>query len=162
MPTKILNVNGVNYTPYESEPFSRPELGGACVARMILNSHKVNPTATSVQDAATVQNQQDMYGWLRARNTADTATWYVNPDGMRATLNDLDTGPRGYVEYSYTDKNQLNAKGIYTINTYDIAPAILQAAGKAWIALTGYTTDDSSNLINVNVHDPSAEAGLEG
>ena len=73
MPQKILNVSGTNYTPYEAEAQQNVHLGGACVARMVFNSHKVNPTA-NVPDAESLANQQAIYTELSNRRNISEGT----------------------------------------------------------------------------------------
>jgi hypothetical protein len=162
MPSKILDTRTVNYVPFEAETAPNAHLGGACVARMILNSDKVNPEAPAVPDATTLANQQSMYSTLRGRNAANETEWYVDPEAMRLVLNDLDTGFRGYVEYSYATREELNAKLIYTLITYDVAPAVLTGGDMDdyWVAVVGYSTDVANALIGFNLHDPSWDAGL--
>jgi hypothetical protein len=158
--TKILNVRGQNYVPFEIEAAPNEHLGGACVARMTLNTDKTNPTAPAVPDAATLANQQSMYTTLHSNNVTGEDAWYVDPEAMRSVLNDLDQGPRSYVEYSYTDRDSLNKKLRYTIDTYEIPPAVLTGDGSYWVCVVGYSTDDANAVTGFYINDPGWDAGL--
>src|SRR5215217_1786863 len=152
MPSKVLNTPGVNNTPYEIEGFGHPEYGGAACLRMILDSDKVN--------AAGIPAQAAMFTEASGRNDAAEAPfgfWDIDPDGMEKTLDIRD--PRGpmYVTYTFASAQRLqaNEKIIYTVDHYEVAPAVLIAEGAQWLCVTGYETDAGGALLRFMVHDPS-------
>jgi hypothetical protein len=165
---QVLNTTALN-VPFENEPFDGPQLGGACVLRMILNSAKVDAAAPSVPNDGTEANQLAMFNIAKASNNPSEPanTWDLDPRAVRLTLNALDTGTpstRIYVEDAYTSQASMNYQLMYTLWNYQIAPALLTFAGKQWVAVTGFDSDGATpqrpgasfgNLQAIYLHDPS-------
>jgi hypothetical protein len=152
MATKLLNQAGVNYTPYYQQETN--DFSGAAVMRMVLGSAKIglNP----------LPNQLTLYNQAHGRNDASepvVANWKIDPQGMRDALMALrpSTFTGTFVMNAYTLENRAAANSllVQTINTYQVAPAVLIEQGKKWLAVVGYTTNDSTGGIqSIYVHDP--------
>lgn len=150
MAEKHLDTPGVNFTPYYQEETA--ERGGAAVMRMVLGSDKLglNP----------LPSQQDLYNDAHGRNdaTEPAGVWYIDPQGLRDSL--MHFKPASFTnifvnyDFAAADRAQANAKIVYTIDHYEVAPAVLVGAGPQWLAVVGYRTDAGGALQAVFVNDP--------
>jgi hypothetical protein len=139
-------------TPYHQEEIA--EYGAAAVMRMVLGSQRVglNPLPT----------QADLYNDAVTRNSAGEPAnlWHVDPQGLRDSLIHFKPASftNTFVNYNFDGTplglGQANAKLIYTINQYEVAPAALVAGGPQWLAVVGYRTDNSDALTAVFLNDP--------
>jgi hypothetical protein len=137
---------------YQEETFER---GGAAVAKMMLCSQKVglDPMTTF---------QTDLYTYANSHNLATEPAnlWDVDPMGLRTVLRDKKPPAFGNTFNIYTFTNDqagldaANAKIIYTIDNYEVAPAALVAGGTQWVAVVGYKTDGAGHLTDIFLNDP--------
>jgi hypothetical protein len=139
--------------PYELE--TDPRYGGAAAVRMTLNASKINANLTD--------DQKSIYAFAHARNDASepsTAAWDIDPKGLKDTLNAKDPrGPGWFIEASFTDRPSADGKLKFTIDSYQVPPSVVTAAGREWVTVIGYRTDSTGKLEAFQAHDPS-ELGL--
>lgn len=153
MPEKILNTAGVNNVPFMAETSGNSNEGGAYVLWMILSCDKVkaNPVPTTDALFTEAQGKNDL---------TEEGFWYVDPQGLMQTANAHD--PRGsgwFLDYSRADRDSANAKLVYTVDHYEVPPAVIIGGGPQWVAVTGYNTDGGGALNWLNIHDPAFDAG---
>jgi hypothetical protein len=128
------------------------QYGGAAVMRMVLGSQKVglNPLPT----------QATLYNDAITRNlgTESPGTWFIDPQGLRDSVMHFRPASftNSFVNYSFAagDLASANAKIVYTIDHYEVAPAVLIGSGTQWVAVVGYRTDGSGALQSVFLNDP--------
>lgn len=154
MGQELLNV------PAEFNNVSDPEsYSGARVARMILKSLGNNavPNPAPLLDYIQSQKKYNDPG-------ENWPFWHVDPGAMQHVLVDFD--PRGLAFPGawriYTNSGQPAADNQirYTLSTYKVAAAVLVAAGRHWVCVTGFSFDDATKaLTGFYYHDPAYDGG---
>lgn len=137
--------------PTDPESFS-----GARVARMILRSLGLaDPLAP-----------QQMLDHAKAYNDAgeNWPFWYIDPVAMQHTLADFDPRPPGgfpghWRVYTNTDQTLANNQMRYTMDNYQVAPAALVYGGQHWLAVVGYSFDDTGATTGFIIDDPAYNGG---
>jgi hypothetical protein len=139
-------------TPYHQE--ETVEKGGAAVMRMMLGSQKVGLTP--------LPTQQELYDEAITHNlaTEPAGTWYIDPQGLAETLIHFKPAAftNTFINYSFPNtaggRGEANQKIVFTIETYEVAPAVVVADGGQWIAVVGYLTNAAGQLQSFFVNDP--------
>ena len=137
--------------PPEGESFS-----GAHVARMILRSLGL----------ANPRGPQEMLDHAKAYNDMgeNWPFWFIDPVAMQHTLADFDPRPPGgfpghWRVYTNTDQTLANNQMRYTLDTYQVAPAALVYHGQHWLAVVGYSFDDTGATTGFIIDDPAFSGG---
>lgn len=120
--------------------------------KMILESDKVG--------LKPAPSQAGLFNDAKSRNLSSepAGTWDIDPQGLRDSLMHFkpSTFKQVFINYNFAAANvaAANAKIVYTIDQYEVAPAVVVATGTQWLAVVGYRTDGGGNLQAVFVNDP--------
>lgn len=141
--------------------------GPAC-AQMILECDTIvsapGRTGADYPGGTIGQIQQILWNFIQAHKTA---SWHTDPDGLEAALDHYDTTGL-YVQYAENDAAWSCKKLAWTIEHYDVPPAILVSGGYHWNVVyrldtsTVPTLTDAYSINGFNCLDPGCATGSLG
>ncbi|MHC4426756.1 MAG: cysteine peptidase family C39 domain-containing protein, partial [Planctomycetota bacterium] len=147
---------------------------GAASAEMILECDTIAPPTPPNRRRATyptgtiTQIQQALYNNIQAHNNTTTPiNWFTDPDGLQWTLDHYDMW-QTYVQYKKSDSAWSCKKLAWTIENYEVPPAILINGGAHWIVVIGMDTSavptptGTYKINSFTVHDPGYWPGALG
>ena len=138
---------------------------GAASAQMILECNTIANTAgrrnPTFPTGTIKQIQQDLYNDIQAHNNLSTPApgWYADPDGLQWTLDHYDT-VQTYVQYAKSGAAWSCKKLAWTIEHYEVPPAILINDGAHWVVVIAMDTSvaptpaGTYKINSFTVHDP--------